>query len=659
MSIDNPLDQDFVESIYRSRRELLGDDLARAKTYIIGRIAPDGTVETTISRQEYGRIWVRIPGDDTGDAVQAINTILQPHEIAFNRPVSVKKQGGQLYIVGKAPESVDYQSDNAPQRPQTVINRSQYNSALLQPTNPPSMVCQISGGMFQVGRDLHRVGNQITQDFTSLIPGGDAIAYTVSLNPISEVLTYTASDPFSIKSIGQAFIDGDLDIKTAHVNDIILGYIRLFAGQTTITRDDILVGEEFLHTGREYGFPHTINRTITIEPDNAVTHAGSLHVEGTLHVDGILHVLDEDDNINSPNAEFDTAYIHDLRVYQQSWAIPPPETLSTFSQVTPDRSYLRVLGDSPLVELGTDPQIAYGIDGQQITIQGSSDTNRICLIDGRGLHLHGGEIILGLYDAITLIFNQATNLWIEVSRNTPTKEITFPFSSPLGAGTTFYGGGFYKFAGANSDFTTPVNFGTANTGYGAHVLIVTGADTADNVTIQVSGLVVNELGTAPVSGSETIIMPDKTTVNSYFETDKKFSGTVTITHISGTAIQCNYGMVKYWDNNNSDFMVTGIDVTWVGGANDANAEIYLRHHRATGWTYNAGSTPTPPAPIASYTLSNGVASSIRNGESGAWKLSRMNNIINGGGSEGTLVEIQTSIGKAFESGTFIMRVTPR
>jgi len=71
---------------------------------------------------------------------------------------------------------------------------------------------------------------------------------------------------------------------------------------------------------------------------------------------------------------------------------------------------------SSAIDITANPQIAPGYNGQRITIVGSSDTNTLTLDDGSGLLL-SGQCVLGVGDAITLIFNKAFNYWIEVSKS--------------------------------------------------------------------------------------------------------------------------------------------------------------------------------------------------------------------------------------------------
>ena len=238
-----------------------------------------------------------------------------------------------------------------------------------------------------------------------------------------------------------------------------------------------------------------------------------------------------------------------------------------------------------------------------------------------------------------------------------TSEKTWAFSSLSGSSGTFYFGGFYHFGATDDNFSPSINFGTANAAYGGHVFVVLGEVTVDELTIRVTGTSVTDSGTRTAGDSEDIVIPNGTAIDSYFETVKKFIGQVTIELISGTAKLCNYGQAKYWDNDNTDFTISGVDVTWVGGANDSTPDIQLIHHKDTGWTYNAGAEPTPPTPVASMAGDYVTEIQVKNGEPGAWKRTNLSESVEGSGSEGTIIAIVTTANKAFEEGNFLLRIT--
>jgi len=68
--------------------------------------------------------------------------------------------------------------------------------------------------------------------------------------------------------------------------------------------------------------------------------------------------------------------------------------------------------------LTSDPQITAGEDGQSLTVEGMSDTNKVKLVDGNGLQLAGGaDYEMGEGDVISFHYNEIRNVWIENSRS--------------------------------------------------------------------------------------------------------------------------------------------------------------------------------------------------------------------------------------------------
>ena len=72
--------------------------------------------------------------------------------------------------------------------------------------------------------------------------------------------------------------------------------------------------------------------------------------------------------------------------------------------------------EAAATNITADPQIANGYAGQLITIIGSSDTNTLTLDDDAGLRLTG-QMVLGIGDNITLLYENTIGDWIEISRS--------------------------------------------------------------------------------------------------------------------------------------------------------------------------------------------------------------------------------------------------
>jgi hypothetical protein len=114
--------------------------------------------------------------------------------------------------------------------------------------------------------------------------------------------------------------------------------------------------------------------------------------------------------------------------------------------------------------------------------------------------------------------------------------------------------------------------------------------------------------------------------------------------------------VKYYDHNNINFVLEGHEITWLAGATDAGIDILIRHHKATGWTYNAAAPPTFPAALCSLATEYAAESSSINGEQGAYKRTNIDTAIAGSGSEGILIELVTTGAATYEQGTAIVLI---
>jgi len=237
-----------------------------------------------------------------------------------------------------------------------------------------------------------------------------------------------------------------------------------------------------------------------------------------------------------------------------------------------------------------------------------------------------------------------------------TTEKSWAFTSPSGSSGTFYVGGYYIFAGSDNDFSPSANFGTANLAYAAHLFVVLGAATVDELTIRVTGTSITGNSSRIGGDTEDIVIPSGTNPNAYFETSKKWLGQVAIETISGTAKTCNYGFDKYWDNINTNFRVVGFEATFTGGANDATPDFIIRHHSENGWTFNGGAAPTPPAGIASMSADVAPERQIGNGVMGAWKRTNLDTFISGATNEGTIIEIITTSNKTIQFVNFILSI---
>jgi len=235
---------------------------------------------------------------------------------------------------------------------------------------------------------------------------------------------------------------------------------------------------------------------------------------------------------------------------------------------------------------------------------------------------------------------------------------TFPIGSVSTNGNENWAGGFYHHATSDNDFSGGPSFGTANVAYGAHFFVVLGAATVDELTLRCTGTSVTSAGGRTASDTEDIVIPSGTAADAYFETPKKWVGTVVITVVSGTAKTCNYGLNKYFDWGNTAFYLKNLECVVEGNANDTSAQFTVYHHKATGWTFNVGAAASPPILYdqnSHYVTEVGIAKD----QPGAWKRTALNDLIDGSGSEGLVCSYtQGAAAKPLAYGYFIMGLAP-
>ena len=241
----------------------------------------------------------------------------------------------------------------------------------------------------------------------------------------------------------------------------------------------------------------------------------------------------------------------------------------------------------------------------------------------------------------------------------PTHRTGILISGALG---TYYTLGHYDFATDDANLTqasTTQAHGTANEPHASHVAIVAGgAGTASGgagaVEIEVSGTSIDETGTR-TPGDTEILVADITamSLNEYFETSKKWLGTVIITlqNAGGStqttfAADFNYGHCKYTDMTDRDFEVNSFTVDGRAGNNDTGFDIRLLKHSASGWTYAATGFVPGNGEICSLATDYSTESDLSQNEQFAYDRSDLATVINGAGSEGFIVEVVTAANNA-------------
>lgn len=238
-------------------------------------------------------------------------------------------------------------------------------------------------------------------------------------------------------------------------------------------------------------------------------------------------------------------------------------------------------------------------------------------------------------------------------------------SRGLGAGT-YYMFGKYDAPAAAVTLTQASltqTYGSANVAYGMRPFAVfAGGGTVDTgqVGLRVTGTTFTDGGVR--TPSDTQVITDDITApitNDYIETLKKFNGLVTyeLYVVSGSpttySVTFNYGLVKYEDFGNRNYMLADLQFDWIGGANDTGVEIIVLKHAQTGFTYHATAFVPGNGVIASMADLYGAESNIAIGEKGFFKLDTtyLNVPILGALKEGIVVKLVTTQPNTFQALT--------
>jgi len=261
----------------------------------------------------------------------------------------------------------------------------------------------------------------------------------------------------------------------------------------------------------------------------------------------------------------------------------------------------------------------------------------------------------------TALIADAVNgkVWVKVNitaNSVPSyKSETFS-SRGVGAGTYYL---FGDLLSASADITLTdaagtLGFGSTNSAYGMRPFAVFAGDgTVDTgqVGLRVTGTTITD-GNVRTASDTQVITDDITAplLDSYMEPTKKFIGPVVyeLYTVSGSpttySVSFNYGLIKYEDFGNRDFLLTDLEIAGLGGANDTAFQCILLKQSPDGWTYSAAAFEPGNGELGSIGASYVVEDNIFNGEPFQWKIdsTALSDVILGSEDEGVILKIVTT-----------------
>lgn len=230
----------------------------------------------------------------------------------------------------------------------------------------------------------------------------------------------------------------------------------------------------------------------------------------------------------------------------------------------------------------------------------------------------------------------------------------------LGNAGTYYLGGFYDAPSAKSTLTIGATvtqtYGTAGNSKAARAFCVASGAGGADLVLTVSGATITDAGVFNGDDSEVIVADcDTATTDKYYETTKKWLGTITYT-LTGAAgaFSFNYGFVKKDDFTERNFTVIDFGMTLLGGASESGFDISLLHHKTTGWTYSAAAfVPGSSTGVICSSLADHTATydNFASGKYSSYHRTNLSTAVAGaGGIEGVFVKVTTAVNNSIKSG---------
>ena len=234
---------------------------------------------------------------------------------------------------------------------------------------------------------------------------------------------------------------------------------------------------------------------------------------------------------------------------------------------------------------------------------------------------------------------------------------SFSYTSRAGASGISFLGGFYDYPVADANLTNAAptqTHGVGNVPYAAQAFVVAaGAGSTDgsDLVLTVSGTSITDAGVRAAGASEVIVAAaTAAAANQYFQTTKKWLGTVTFTLTSTTgtvfSFDFNYGYCRYEDFGGRAFTLSEFDAVGECNATDTGFDLELLVHKPTGWTYSAAAFVAGNAAVAKMSTVHGAESDPTAAEFFSFKRSALGQAVAGQGGQGVLVRVTTAVNAA-------------
>ena len=215
-----------------------------------------------------------------------------------------------------------------------------------------------------------------------------------------------------------------------------------------------------------------------------------------------------------------------------------------------------------------------------------------------------------------------------------------------------YLGGFYDFSTDDANLIQggTVTIGDASNPHGAYAFAVFGAANTNGttVTVTVSGASIDDNGLLTPGDSEVLFTgaPGALNVNQYYQTTKRWAGTVTYTLTTdGTAATCdfNYGLCQYERMNSDGISINLVEIYGMANTTDAAFDVEVIKHDPANWTYAATGFDIPN-PVASMAGDYGAFAGIVADNAFSWRRGGPVDTLDTG--EGVILRINLGVNRA-------------
>lgn len=286
---------------------VMGDSVRRPDHMVLGH---PQTGEVWVATPEYaGQVWVHRAGEAypttetnlirSDDQTGVTTALLKPNTVdrryvIFGTAVTCGMIDGFYTVIdldGVAAAEYLWGLNN---RPQSSVDISQFDYGLLRPTQPTSWRVMVTAARYNVGGAIYNVptlqSGSLATYINNLQPG-QARAIQVLIDPQTAALEVSVSDIFANSTVHDSVFTNYPNVVSGERYNA--GWVKVYAGQSSIVLDDLLPAPEILSKAAGVGGGAVAQQSEVITfPATIFANHQALWVDGfTIGTGGTLTVL--------------------------------------------------------------------------------------------------------------------------------------------------------------------------------------------------------------------------------------------------------------------------------------------------------------------------------------------------------------------------------